>query len=204
MTLFLATRITAFVWLAWLVYWMIAASRAKRTRVRDTPSAMLMARVFMLLAAVTYLLRFRWFGPLQHRLFLPTLAILWISLALTFAGLAFSVWARVVIAGNWSSTIELKQGHELIRSGPYARIRHPIYSGVMFAGIGAVLLRPTGTSILAFALLGIGFWAKARREEAILATQFGPALETYRRETGMFLPRIGQPDALRLPRHRPE
>ena len=58
--------------------------------------------------------------------------------ALMFAGVVFSVWARFVLAANWSSLVQLKQDHELIVEGPYRWVRHPIYTGVllMFAGNG--------------------------------------------------------------------
>lgn len=189
MTPALASRITAWAWIAWLAYWMVAASKAKRTRRRDTPVAMLTARVFMLLAAVVYFAPRSWFGPFSRRFVSATPAVLWCSLALTFLGLGYSIWARIILAGNWSSTIELKAGNELVRAGPYSHIRHPIYTGIMIAGIGAVLLRGSANSFVAFVLLSVGFWAKARREESLLAREFGAALDSYREATGMFLPR---------------
>ena len=57
--------------------------------------------------------------------------------ALTFAGLAFSIWARFVIAGNWSSYVEFKRDHELIVVGPYTLVRHPIYTGLLLAFVGS-------------------------------------------------------------------
>ena len=64
----------------------------------------------------------------------------WIGLALLCAGLAFAVWARVELGRNWSGSVTVKEGHELIRSGPYAYVRHPIYTGLIAALIGTAVI----------------------------------------------------------------
>jgi len=55
----------------------------------------------------------------------------WLGLAVVVAGLLFSVWGRRHLGSNWSVSVTLKDGHELVRSGPYALVRHPIYSGCL-------------------------------------------------------------------------
>lgn len=190
MTPALASRIAASAWLAWLAYWLLAASNAKLTRQRDSLSAILSHRLVLWIGAAVFLWPPARLGPLGRQLFLPTPSVLWLGLAFTFAGLAFSVWARTVLGSNWSAEIVLKSGHELIRTGPYARIRHPIYSGLLVAMVGAVLLRGRANALLALVLFTLSFWIKARREEALLAREFGAAFELHRKQTGMFLPRI--------------
>ena len=108
---------------------------------------------------------------------------------LTVAGVAFAIWARRHIGKNWSAQVTIRKEHELIRSGPYARIRHPIYTGLLFAVAGTAIAIGEYRAVVAFAVIAIGFVVKAKREEAFLATQFGPVFDEHRRQTGFFLPR---------------
>ena len=129
------------------------------------------------------------FGVLNRR-FVPERE--WIAMLgalLTLAGVAFAIWARRHIGRNWSGQVTIRKEHELIRTGPYAHIRHPIYTGILVAVAGTALAIGEYRAIVAFAVIAIGFVVKARREEAFLATQFGPAFDEHRRQTGFFLPR---------------
>src|SRR5690348_5873976 len=63
----------------------------------------------------------------------------WVGVGLCLAGLGFAIWARVHLGRNWGMPMSLRQGHELVTSGPYAYVRHPIYTGVMLAMIGSAL-----------------------------------------------------------------
>ena len=94
------------------------------------------------------------------------------------------------IGRYWSASVALKAGHELIRTGPYSRIRHPIYTGMLMAVAGTALAVGRYRGIVAFAIILRGFIWKSKREEALLAGQFGAAFEEHRRHTGFFLPRL--------------
>src|SRR4029077_14329128 len=78
--------------------------------------------------------------PLDGRIIPQTEATAWIGAVLCIAGLAFSVWARVTLGRNWSATITLKEGHELIERGPYRLVRHPIYTGTMAMFVRTVIV----------------------------------------------------------------
>ena len=108
---------------------------------------------------------------------------------LTAAGVGFAIWARRHIGKNWSGQVTIRKEHELIRTGPYAHIRHPIYTGMLLAVAGTAIAIGEYRAIVAFAVIAIGLVVKARREESFLATQFGPAFDEHRRQTGFFLPR---------------
>jgi protein-S-isoprenylcysteine O-methyltransferase Ste14 len=189
MTPELARSVAGFAWLAWLTYWLVASFRVKQTRQRSTGPAQPVQRALMLLAAVVYFTPAARLGILARRFVPEAPATLWIGLALTFAGLGIAIWARIILAGNWSSTIVLKAGHELVITGPYARVRHPIYTGILIAVAGGALVLGRVNGLLSLVLLTTGFWIKARGEESLLAGEFGAALESYRSQTGMFLPR---------------
>ena len=105
-------------------------------------------------------------------------------------GVAFAIWARRHLGEFWSARVTLKEDHHLIQSGPYARVRHPIYSGLLLAMIGTALFVGEWRAALGVFLVFVGHWLKARREESLLATEFGAAYEEYRRRTGSLVPRM--------------
>lgn len=118
----------------------------------------------------------------------PSLGIL--AVALTAAGVTFAIWARWHLGENWSGTVTLKADHELIRTGPYRSIRHPIYTGMLLAMIGTALAVGELRGILAFLITLASFYQKARREERFLHQEFGEKFAAHLKHTGMFLPRL--------------
>ena len=115
---------------------------------------------------------------------------MWLGAYLAFAGVLFAIWARRTIGKEWSAEVQIKEGHQLIRSGPYAHIRHPIYTGILIAIAGTALAIGQYRGLLGLGIIAIGFVLKAKKEETFLAGQFGPAFEEHRRRTGFFLPRF--------------
>ena len=109
---------------------------------------------------------------------------------LTVAGVAFAIWARYHIGQYWSGSVSLKAEHKLIRTGPYAHIRHPIYTGILLALAGTTLVIGRYRAVVALVIWLLGFIWKARREEALLSGEFGAAFEEHKRVTGFFLPRF--------------
>lgn len=188
-----ARHIVDGLWLIWLAYWLMAAMKVKKTRQRDSPAFRIPHILLMVLAVdllFTDLLRF---GPLAER-FVPNDSFALVGgIALAFAGLAFAVWARVHLGRNWSSEVRISHEHELIRSGPYARIRHPIYTGLLAGAFGTALVAGRWHALLGALLATLGFWLKAQREERLLAREFGEKFEQHRRRTGIFLPRLSSP-----------
>ncbi len=111
----------------------------------------------------------------------------WTGLGLCLAGFLFAIWARLHLGRNWGVPMSLREQHELVTGGPYARVRHPIYSGLMLAGLGTVLA--LGMQWLpAMVLVGVFFVVSARTEEKMLSEQFPGAYPTYRQRTKMLIP----------------
>jgi protein-S-isoprenylcysteine O-methyltransferase Ste14 len=111
-----------------------------------------------------------------------------IGFALTLAGLAIALWARVHLGQNWSDKVILSEGHQLIRSGPYAYMRHPIYSGVLLGVLGTAVVLGEWRGVLAFVILLTNYSIKARKEEQILATHFGDEFREHLTSAGFLLP----------------
>ncbi|HUA01239.1 MAG TPA: isoprenylcysteine carboxylmethyltransferase family protein [Candidatus Aquilonibacter sp.] len=177
-------------WLIFLFYWLVASFSAKKIE-RHEPSGEKFLRIGATL--VSWFLLYSAdprFGVLNRRFVPWHYWIFWTGAALTWAGVAFAIWARNHIGRYWSASVALKADHELIRTGPYSRIRHPIYTGVLLAIAGTALAIGRYRGIVAFLIILVGFIWKSKREETLLAGQFGAAFEEHRRHTGFFLPRL--------------
>ena len=111
--------------------------------------------------------------------------------ALTFAGVAFAISARAWIAGNWSSDVTLKRDHELIVDGPYALVRHPIYTGILLALFGTALAVGEWRALLGVAIAALAFWRKLTIEEVVMRRQFGEAYDRYAARVAALIPFVG-------------
>lgn len=111
----------------------------------------------------------------------------WVGVWLCVAGIGFAVWARVYLGRNWGMPMSLRQGHELVTSGPYAYVRHPIYTGLMLAMIGSAVTEGL-LWLLLFAFYFAYFLVGARTEEKMMVAQFPDAYPAYRRRTKMLIP----------------
>lgn len=111
----------------------------------------------------------------------------WVGVMLCLAGIGCAVWARVYIGRNWGMPMSLREGHELVTSGPYAYVRHPIYSGLMLAMIGSAVTESL-LWLLVFSLYFAYFLFSARSEEKTMLAQFPDAYPAYRRRTKMLIP----------------
>jgi protein-S-isoprenylcysteine O-methyltransferase Ste14 len=177
-------------WLVFLAWWIVAGLSAKKIERHEPPGEKLL-RILASVAA-WYLLYENdpRFGFLNRRFLPRRLWIFIVGAALTWAGIAFAIWARSHIGRYWSASVALKAEHELIRTGPYARIRHPIYTGMLMALAGTAIAVGRYRGIVAFAIILVSFIWKSKREEALLAGQFGPAFQDHRSHTGFFLPKL--------------
>jgi protein-S-isoprenylcysteine O-methyltransferase Ste14 len=177
-------------WFIFLVYWFLAGLRLNRMT-RTEPPVELIGRVLVMAAAFVLLYsQDGRFGILERRFVPESDGIFIAGSALTFAGVAFAIWARYHIAQYWSASVALRADHHLIRTGPYARIRHPIYTGMLLAVVGTALAIGRYRALVAFVLVLAAFTWKSKREERLLSGQFGPAFEEHRRRTGFFLPHL--------------
>lgn len=177
-------------WMLFALYWLVSALKRKKTKQRETVVQRL-GYVLPLVVAF-YLLsqpgaHFGWLGAR----FVPySPAVEWIGVLLTAAGVGVAFWARWHLGANWSGTVTLKEEHELIRTGPYRAIRHPIYTGILVALLGTAVANGEVRALLAVGVAWISFYIKARREESFLAQEFGTGFAEHLRHTGMFLPRV--------------
>lgn len=183
----LAGRFIAACWVTFLVVWLIAAGFAKRTAERSPA----WTRWFVLIVAILLVATRAKSLPVADGAILwrttPGLAV--VAAIITALGLLVALWARAVLGTNWSGAIALKEQHELIERGPYAFVRHPIYTGVLLMALGTVTFWGTRVGMIVFAAMIVGFIVKARGEERLLTKHFPETYPRYRaRVTARLIP----------------
>ena len=182
--------IVSILWIIFGLIWLIARLRTKPTQERAPFTSRLLYGIPVLIGAYLMAVDNTALGRAVER-FLPRSAGLDIAaIALTAAGIAFAVWARFYLGGNWSSAVSVKVDHQLVRTGPYAWVRHPIYSGILLAIFGTALARGKAVGFLGLAFFWLGFWIKSRMEEQFMRKTFGEQYEEYSRTTGALIPKL--------------
>jgi len=172
--------------------WLIAWLRTKRTQERAPLSSRLLYAVPVMIGSYLLFSRNIALGWPRARLFPGNPVFGAIAVFLTALGIGFAIWARFYLGTNWSSAVSVKVGHELIRTGPYTWVRHPIYSGLLLALMGTALEQDRVLALIAVALFWLGFWIKSRMEEEFMRKTFGEQYVEYRKSTGALIPRFRQ------------
>ncbi len=114
---------------------------------------------------------------------------IWLLLLAAIAGFAFCWWARVHLGPLWSGWITKKEDHRVIDTGPYAIVRHPIYTGFIVAAAATAAATGTATALTGAVIVVIGYWLKARLEENFLSNELGDeAYGAYCRRVPMLIP----------------
>lgn len=181
--------------IAWcfLLLWWLWAARGNKPAVQGEPW---LTRILLywtpLVVAFALLGPSEWFtGSFLREAILPhTTPIFALALVLVMLGVALACWSRHVLGRNWSSVVQIKRDHDLIDTGPYRYVRHPIYTGILLAFVGSAINVGDVRGIVAVAILLASFWRKLRMEERMLGEAFGPAYTAYRARTKALIPRI--------------
>ena len=157
---------------------------------REPAAALGLSRAVLTLAAnVVYVAAPQWMRwaswPLQAWL-------RWTGLALAFAAFALLEWCHAALGRNWSGRVRLLKDHELVASGPYRWVRHPMYTAGLLANLSVLLL--SANWLVGGSWLLMHGWQFALRiplEEGLMVNQFGDTYRQYMRTTGRLLPRLG-------------
>lgn len=185
-----ALRIDGCFWIVFGTYWAVSALGQKAAKKRENLLERLRHIIPMAVACALLSWSDVGYGRLGQRFVPETEALNLLGLVLAGAGLAFAIWARWHLGANWSAIVSIREEHELIRTGPYRAVRHPIYTGMLLAVTGTVLIVGEFRALIAFAIVLASFYLKARKEEYWLAHEFGERFEAHAKGTGMFLPRF--------------
>jgi protein-S-isoprenylcysteine O-methyltransferase Ste14 len=183
-------HLLGWIWAIFGAYWVSAGWGKKAEQTSESPVYRL---VRLAILAITFTLLFgSWTAiGLLGRHFLPaTPSFEYLGFALAVLGMALAMWARIHLGQFWSDKVVLKVDHQLIRTGPYASLRHPIYSGVLLGVAGTAVLLGEWRGVLAFIILLTNYWVKAKREDQILAGAFPSTFSDHKNQAGFLLPRL--------------
>lgn len=171
-------------WVLFSFYWEIAAKNAAAAKSAESRASRAVHVFLANVALIFELAPIRGLG----RLVPVSPFTMTAGLAVEASGLFLAIWARRHLGRNWSGEITIKVEHELIRSGPYRLLRHPIYTGLLMMYVGAALVTGEGLAVLGVAMAVFAYWRKIRLEETTLGLAFGTAYDAYRRVTWALVP----------------
>jgi len=174
-------------WFAFSIYWSVAARDKAPTRSGES----ILSRQFHVFAVnvALLILVFPVPGLLQQILpASPALQAAGLAIQAAFIGLA--IWARRFLGSNWSGEVRIASGHELVRSGPYAYVRHPIYTALVGMYIGTCLVSGQLHGPVALGIMLLAYSRKIRMEERALAEAFPDDHERYRETTWAWIPGV--------------
>jgi len=182
-----ASKIIIGCWIIYLAYWVVSARGLKPVAERQSRRANFAYRCVLLVGGTLLWLPDR-YHPLPLQLTPQTDALKFIGAAVCLMGLWVAIWARWTLAGNWSSDVTFKQGHELIQSGPYRFVRHPIYTGIEGLALGTAIAGGEFLRWLGFLILFAGFWIKLSQEETLMLRHFPDEYPGYKRRVRALIP----------------
>src|SRR5437762_12401394 len=140
-------------WIIFMAVWLLAAISTKRSVYRESRAQRLRYSILLIAGYFLLIRDYRLAYPLSARVIPRMEIIAWAGVVLCLAGLSFCIWARAILGRNWSGTITLKEGHELIERGPYQLVRHPIYTGLIAMFLGTVMVLGHAAGIVGLVLV---------------------------------------------------
>ncbi len=176
-------------WILWVASWLAAAGWSNPTVSRPDRKREILYRLSVIVGTIFL---FGWF-PLnrssQGILWQTGNAVGWLMAGAAVVGLLFTWWARIVLGKLWSGDVTRKQDHHIVDRGPYAVVRHPIYTGIILASIATAVMRGTTLAFAGVAITTVSWYIKARLEESFLREQLGREnYDTYARRVPMLIP----------------
>lgn len=187
-------RIIITLWVIWLLYWLASWTyeyfKGKRTAVVKGKRSWLQT-LLLGIALYTALVPLGSKAFPLNLSFLPQSVILEvIGILITSLGLSLAIWARSQLSTNWSSIPALRKDQTLTTTGPYSIVRHPIYSGMLFAIIGSVIAINQYVGFIAIVCITLFAWIRIKKEEKLMTEQFGKSYKNYKKKVKMIIPGI--------------
>jgi len=174
-------------WIVFIVYWLASAQRVKAIAEKQSLLSALAHRIPLGLSYCLLVFR-RLPPPMNLRLIPDADWALAIGVLVCVLGLFVTIWARWTLAGNWSSDVTFKKGHELVRTGPYRFVRHPIYTGLLVMSLGTALELGRLRCWLALPLMAAAFWIKLKQEERLMLRHFPDEYPAYQKQVKTLVP----------------
>ena len=184
-------QLLEFIWIGWLISWVAASFWSRRTQKRVATLELWTYRAAMIVGGV---LLVPWTGPFlgEQQIWEVGYVGACILAVVMLAGLLLTWWARIYLGSLWSSVISRKEDHKIIDTGPYALVRHPIYTGLIIALLATAAAEGRITALIGAAFVIFGIWLKAHTEERFLMAELGQEIYgSYCRRVPMLVPFFG-------------
>ena len=173
-------------WMLFGIYWAIEGLNAAPTQSSESSISTYFHQFLLLVALLLAVAPVPWltlrFLPSESRVVIAT------GLIVQAAFLMLAVWARRHLGRNWSAEVRIAVDHQLIRTGPYRFLRHPIYTAMLGMVLGTAIVSGEYHALVGLAILFIAYVRKTRLEEKILSQTFGPDYDLYRQDTWALVP----------------
>lgn len=180
-----AVNLITALWLIFVIYWIVSAIGVKRN-VEKKYGAFFLSRILIIVALLVF------FNIPHAQSFFTSRDtnqdLIYLGVIMCLLGIGLAIWARVYLGRNWGMPMSLKENTELVTSGPYKYIRHPIYTGALFAMIGSGFVMSAWW--IFFIIFTCYFIYSAFMEEKIMIKQFPEAYPEYKRRSKMLIPLI--------------
>ncbi len=174
-------------WIVFFVYWVIHAWTVKAAAKRQSWLKNMAHRAPIglgyLLLLVSDLPK-----PLSNALISESVFTRSLGAVICISGLFGAIWSRNTLAGNWSSNVEFKQGHELVERGPYRFVRHPIYTSLLMMSLGTMIAANRVGALAGLVCVFAGVWIKLRQEEKLLLQHFPDDYPAYKERVKALVP----------------
>jgi len=177
-------------WLVLALVWIVNALRTKRTVRSQSSGAQMLYTAILVLGVLMIFAKQSGFPWLDRQLFPVSVPVVLAGFLVVLMGVAFSIWARLILGSNWSNRVAVKENHTLVRTGPYRIVRHPIYSGILVGMLGSAVQRGGIRCFAGVLICGLSFWLKTRAEERFMVQSFGEEYLQYRHRVKALAPFI--------------
>jgi len=175
-------------WIAFNAYWSIAgknsapAKKSESAKSQGIHQLMTNLAIFVLFLPLPGLTRYFEPGQLGY--------LVWVGAAVQSAFLLMAIWARRALGRNWASAVRIGKGHELVQSGPYRVLRHPIYTAIIGMYIGSAISSGEYHALLALAMIVFAYLRKSKLEDELLTGTFGAKFEEYKKHSWALVPLV--------------
>lgn len=184
------TVITIVCWAVLLTYWFANAQKVKAAVQTQSRSSRMLYMFIMISGFVIVYAKVFAVGILGCQLIPKNSITGAIGSAVCISGVAFAIWARTVLGKNWSGEVTLKKEHELVQSGPYKIVRHPIYTGFEIGLLGVAITIGQLKGLVGFSMVFVNHYFKTQMEEKIMYAQFPAQYPDYAKRVKRLIPFI--------------
>jgi protein-S-isoprenylcysteine O-methyltransferase Ste14 len=176
---------SAVLWVVFLICWLWPRATAQPYKSESKRSRLIHLGLFW---GSLFLAQVPLFHPLDLR-WLPYFPInAYIGVAIQSSSILLAIWARQHLGDNWSSKVVVFEHQKLVQTGPYRKVRHPIYSAMLGMFLGTAIISGELLTLIALAMVTLAYWRKIRVEEQFLLDRYGEEYESYRRRTWYLIP----------------